>query len=89
MIVQNQKGQDMRPMSAVATVAAQFDCDIYVHRDGMTYYNFFLEGRPYRNVRSVLGYLSLEAALGDTLEFIATGAQAGQALEALQKLMQG
>ena len=31
--------------------------------------------------------LTPRMALGDTLEFIATGSQAGQALEALEKLM--
>jgi phosphotransferase system HPr (HPr) family protein len=77
----------MRPVSAVATLAAKFDCDIYVHRDGMTYYNFLLEGRPYMNVRSVLGLLSVGAAIGDSLEFIATGSQAEPALKALDQFL--
>jgi len=85
--VQNEKGLHVRPVSAVAALAAQFDCDIYIHKDGMVYYNFLLEGQPYMNVRSILGFLSLGAARGDTLEFIATGSQASQALEALEKLM--
>ena len=87
VVVQNEKGLHMRPVSAVAALAAEFDCDIYVHREGMVYYNFLLEGRPYMNVRSILSLLSLGVARGDTLEFIATGSQAGQALEALEKLM--
>ena len=55
----------------------------------MVYYNLLLEGRPYMNVRSILGFLSLGAALGDALEFIATGAQANEALQALAKFMKG
>lgn len=85
--IQNKDGLHLRPVSAVAGLAAKFDCDIYVHRESMPYYNFLLEGRPYMNVRSILGFLSLGAALGDTLEFIATGSQAEQALQALAELL--
>jgi phosphocarrier protein HPr len=85
--IQNTDGLHLRPASAVAGLAAKFDCDIYVHREAMPYYNFLLEGRPYMNVRSILGFLSLGAALGDTLEFIATGSQAEQALKALAELL--
>ena len=85
--IENKEGLHVRPVSAVAALATQFDCDIYVHKEGMIYYNFLLEGRPYMNVRSILGFLSIGATLGDKLEFIATGAQAGPALEALAKFM--
>jgi phosphocarrier protein len=85
--IQNKAGLHLRPVSAVAGLAAKFDCDIYVHREGMSYYNFLLEGHPYMNVRSILGLLSVGTALGDTLEFIATGSQAGQALKALAELL--
>jgi phosphotransferase system HPr (HPr) family protein len=86
--VQSKDGLHLRPVSAVAELAAKFDCDIYVHRDGMTYYNFLLEGRPYRNVRSILGLLSVGAAHGDELEFIATGSQSPEALAAVANLLQ-
>jgi len=85
--IQNKDGLHLRPVSAVAGLAAKFDCDIYVHRESMPYYNFLLEGRPYMNVRSILGFLSLGTALGDTLEFIATGSQTEQALQALAELL--
>jgi phosphocarrier protein HPr len=85
--IQNKDGLHLRPISAVASLAAKFDCDIYVHREGMSHYNFLLEGRPYMNVRSILGVLSIGATLGDTLEFIATGSQAADALKALAELL--
>jgi phosphotransferase system HPr (HPr) family protein len=85
--VHNTEGLQTRPVSAVAELASEFDCDLYIHREGMVYYNFLLDGRPYMNVRSILGFLSLGAALGDTLEFIATGSQARQALDALAKFL--
>jgi phosphotransferase system HPr (HPr) family protein len=85
--VRNKEGLHLRPVSAVAELALKFDCEIYVHREGMGYYNLLVEGRPYMNVRSVLGFLSLGTAFGDNLEFIATGIQAGEALAALIQLM--
>ena len=85
--IRNKDGLHLRPVSAVAGLAAQFDCDIYVHKDGMTYYNFLLDGRPYMNVRSILGLLSVGALLGDKLEFIATGSQAADALKELAALL--
>ena len=85
--IHNKDGLHLRPVSAVASLAAKFDCDMYVHKDGMPYHNFLLEGRPYMNVRSILGLLSVGTVLGDMLEFIATGSQAEQALKALVDLL--
>jgi phosphotransferase system HPr (HPr) family protein len=87
VVAQNLQNLHMRPWSKVAQLASRFDCDIYVHKEGMPYWNFVLEGRPYMNVKSVIGYLSLGIIRGDTLEFIATGTHAAQALEALSRLM--
>ena len=87
MTVNDPEGLHVRPASAVAALAMEFDCDIYVHRDGMVHYNFMLEQRPYMNVRSILGFLSIGAKQGDTLEFIVTGSQADQAMQALQELL--
>ena len=87
-VVRNPESLDLRPSSKVATTAAMFDCDVYVHRDGMPYWNFVLDGRPFMNVKSVVGLLSLGVALGETLEFIATGAQAEPALEALREMVE-
>jgi phosphocarrier protein HPr len=87
VVVHNAAGLHMRPVSTVATLAAKFNCAVYVHKEGMVYYNFLLEGRPYMNVRSILGFLSLGATLGDALEFLATGPQAAEALAALSALL--
>ena len=53
----------------------------------MEYYNFVLNGKEYLNVKSVLSLLQLDAAKGEALGFIATGAQAGEALEAVKHLL--
>jgi len=87
IVVKTEHGLHMRPWSSVAQLAARFDCDLYVHKDGMPYWNFLLEGRPFLNVKSVLSFLSTGIALGDTVEFIATGPHATEALVALAELL--
>lgn len=83
--VRDPLGLHMRPSSAIATLATQYDCDVYVHKDGMPFYNFILQGKTCMNVKSILGILSLGIILGDEIEFIATGAQAKDALEAIAR----
>lgn len=84
----NPQGLHLRPWSLVAKTAAAFDCDVYLHKDGMPYWNFLLDGRPFMNVKSVIALLSLGVELGDTLEFIAIGAEAEAALAELHGLME-
>ena len=85
--VKDPHGIHVRPTSEMAKLATQYDCDVYVHKEGMVYYNFMLGGKPYMNVKSILGMLSLGIILGDELEFIAVGAQAEQALDAIAKVI--
>ena len=87
MAVVNPRCLHLRPWSAIAMTVRAFDCDVYVHRDGMPYWNFTLERRPFMNVKSVVNLLSMGIALGDTLEFLAMGAQAEPALDALVELL--
>jgi phosphotransferase system HPr (HPr) family protein len=87
LIVENDGGLHINPASKLAEIARDCDCDMYVHRRGMEYYNFVLNGKEYLNVKSVLSLLQLDAAKGEALEFIATGAQAGEALEAVKQLL--
>ena len=62
VVVRNPDALHLRPWSAVAATAARFDCDIYVHRPGMSHWNFLLEGRPFMNVKSVVGKVQLGEA---------------------------
>jgi phosphotransferase system HPr (HPr) family protein len=84
VIVQNEKGLHMRPSSTLATLTSKFDCDVYVHKDGMEHYNFILNGKKYMNVKSVLGVLTLAACKGERLEFIATGRESEEAVGAIE-----
>ena len=56
---------------------------MYIHIDGMKSYNFRLFGKKeYLNVKSILSPKLIEAARGETIEFIATGGRARDALDA-------
>jgi len=79
------RGLHMRPTSTLATIAGRFEAQVYVHRQGMEVYNFKLNGKPYINVKSVMGMLTLGAVKGDMLEFIATGKEAREALAAISE----
>jgi phosphotransferase system HPr-like phosphotransfer protein len=76
-------------IAKLAEIARNFDCDIYVHQSRMEHYNFKLFGKKeYLNVKSILSPKLLKAAHGESLEFIATGGRAKDALEASARLIQ-
>jgi phosphotransferase system HPr (HPr) family protein len=87
LVVENEEGLHIKPASKLAEIALSHDCDMYVHREGMQFYNFVLNGKEYLNVKSVLSLLQLDAAKGEEIEFIATGAQAQEALDAVERLL--
>jgi phosphotransferase system HPr (HPr) family protein len=87
LVVENQEGLHIKPASRLVEIALSHDCDMYVHRKGMEFYNFVLNGKEYLNVKSVLSLLQLDAEKGEELEFIATGAQAQEALNAVERLL--
>ena len=85
--MKNPGGDSMRFWSSLAELTVRYDCSLYVNKAGMAYWNFIMAGQPYMNAKSAIGLSSLDIAAGDWLEFIATGAYASQALEAVAKLM--
>ena len=87
LVVENEEGLHIKPVSKLVEIALSHYCDMYVHRKGMEFYNFVLNGKEYLNVKSVLSLLQLDAAKGEEIEFIATGAQAGEALVAVERLL--
>lgn len=85
--VKNKKGLHLRPTVALSNTASKFDCDIYVHKKNMEFYNFLLNSKGYINVKSTLSLLTVAAIQGEELEFIATGKQGVEALEAIKQLV--
>ncbi|MFA5043727.1 MAG: HPr family phosphocarrier protein [Kiritimatiellia bacterium] len=83
VVIRSAQGLHMQPASTLATLAQQYACEVYMHRPGMDYFNFILQGKKYLNVKSVLCLLTVKAEKGELLEFIATGMQAKTALESI------
>ncbi len=87
LVVENEGGLHIKPASKLVEIALRCDCDMYVHRKGMDFYNFVMNGKEYLNVKSVLSLLQLDAEKGEEIEFIATGKQAREALDAVERLL--
>jgi phosphotransferase system HPr (HPr) family protein len=81
VVIRNEQGLHFEPASTLANLAQQYNCEVYMRRAGMDYFNFILQGKKYLNVKSVLCLLTVKAEKGELLEFIATGTQAKTALE--------
>ncbi len=88
--VMNRDGIHVRPAGTLATLAAKYDADVYVSKEGgMDHYNFVLQGKPYINFKSIMiNLLTINAAQGAKLTFIAYGKQAAEVLEEIKKLME-
>jgi phosphotransferase system HPr (HPr) family protein len=88
--IQNILGLHVRPSSTVVKIALKYDCELYVHKQGMENYNFTIHKKPYMNVRSVIAtskLLELCAAKGDELEFISYGRQAKDVLDEIEDIV--
>ena len=83
VVIQNERGLHFEPASTLANLAQQYNCEVYLHRTGMDYFNFVLQDKKYLNVKSVLCLLTVKAEKGESLEFIATGPQAKTVLKTI------
>ena len=75
--VRNQLGMHARPASLFVKQAKEFDSDITVQKDGNVI-----------NGKSIMGLMMLAAEEGSSLSVTATGADASEALDALEKLFE-
>ncbi len=83
VVIKSPEGLHIEPASTLASLASKFNCEVYLHRDKMDCYNFILQDKKYLNVKSILCLLTVAAAQGDAMEFIASGPEAKQALDAI------
>jgi phosphocarrier protein len=74
----NERGLHARASAKFVKVAAGFDAEVTVTRDGTTV-----------DARSIMGLMMLAAGLGSTIEIAAEGPEAQPALDALVELVQG
>ncbi len=76
MKIQNRFGIHARPAALFVKTATRFKCDIQVEKKGMV-----VSGK------SIMGLLTIEGHRGAVLKITATGPDAGEALDALQELI--
>ncbi len=72
----NRAGMHARPAAALVKLAATFQAEIHVEKDGLQV-----------NGKSIMGVLMLAAEMGSTLRITAAGPDADQALTALTDLV--
>jgi len=87
IFIENKKGFNIET-AALAEIARKHDCELYIHKDRMKYYNFILFGKKqYLNIKSILCPKYLEADRGELIEFIAIGDGAKEALGETERLI--
>jgi phosphocarrier protein len=74
----NERGLHARASAKFVKLAAGFDAEVTVSRDGTTV-----------DARSIMGLMMLAAGIGSTIEIAADGPEAQPALDALVELVQG
>ena len=74
----NERGLHARASAKFVKLAAAFDAEVTVSRDGTTV-----------DARSIMGLMMLAAGPGSTIEISAEGPEAQPALDALVELVQG
>jgi phosphocarrier protein len=74
----NERGLHARASAKFVKLAAAFDAEVTVTRDGTTV-----------DARSIMGLMMLAAGPGSTIEIAADGPEAQPALDALVELVQG
>ena len=74
----NERGLHARASAKFVKMAAGFDAEVQVSRDGSTV-----------DARSIMGLMMLAAGIGSTIEISAEGPEAEAAVEALCELVAG
>ena len=76
-MIRNKLGLHARPAALFVQTANQFECDIDVSKDGEKI-----------NGKSIMGIMTLAIGCGNEILVAASGPDAAEALEALEKLVQ-
>ena len=74
----NERGLHARASAKFVKLAANFDAEVRVSKDGQTV-----------DARSIMGLMMLAAAIGSEIDITAEGEQAAEAVEALVDLVAG
>ena len=77
LTIVNRYGIHARPAALFVKTASRFISEIMVEKDGSVV-----------SAKSIMGLLTIEGSLGAVLKLTATGPDAGEALDALQELVE-
>jgi phosphocarrier protein HPr len=77
LVVQNKLGIHARPAALFAKTANRFKSDVFVEKDGETI-----------NAKSIMGLMMLAAGPGSKILIIAKGPDAGEAVKAIEDLLE-
>ncbi len=77
VVIVNERGLHARASAKFVKTAAQFDANVTVSRDGATV-----------EAQSIMGLMMLAAGQGSSVDLVAEGPEAHQALEALASLIE-
>jgi len=77
VVICNERGLHARASAKFVKLAASFDAEVRVGRDGQMV-----------DARSIMGLMMLAAGLGSTIDIEADGPQADEAIEALSALVE-
>ena len=77
VIIKNRAGLHTRPAAALVKLAAQFQCEFFIYKDG-----FEINGK------SIIGVMTLAAEQGSTLQLKFEGSDEQQASQAVVSLFE-
>jgi len=77
LTIKTENGLHVRPAGALVSICRPFDADVVLKFNETEY-----------NLKSVLGIVSASIKKGDTVEFICIGAEAAEAMEAIEKAVE-
>jgi phosphotransferase system HPr-like phosphotransfer protein len=86
LAVDNGEGVRAEAGQRLTEIALSWDCDIYIHWTGMDCYSFIMRGEAFLDAKSPCFLRQFEAATGEDVEVIATGAKAEEAIEEIKAL---
>lgn len=80
VIINNEEGLHARPANIFSKKASKFTADIVLYKNDN-------ESKHY-NPKSILSLMSMGAAMGDSITIVADGEDEGEAIQALQTLIE-
>lgn len=86
LVLENRGGLPAEAGQNLNEIALSYDCDIYVHWTGMDCHSFIVSGKAFLDAKSPCFRRQFEVAIGEEIEVIATGTEAGRALEEIKAL---